>query len=137
MIVYFDTSAMVKLFLREPGTETVRDLWEGAADRVTSVATYPEARSAIASAVRSGRIGPERGDGAVFELGVRYSTMSVVMLDELLALEAGDLAQRHALRGYDAVHLASALSVGEALMVTWDAELVRASEDSDLAVVSG
>lgn len=137
MIAYFDTSALVKLFLREPGTETVRDLWEGAVDRVTSVATYPEARSAIASAARSRRIGEEYGDGAVAELGVRFSTMSVVVLDEQLATEAGDLAQRHALRGYDAVHLATALSVGQALMVTWDAELAHAAGDAGLAVVSG
>ncbi|MDQ3210067.1 MAG: type II toxin-antitoxin system VapC family toxin [Actinomycetota bacterium] len=63
--------------------------------------------------------------------------MSVVVLDEQLATEAGDLAQRHALRGYDAVHLATALSVGQALMATWDAELAHAAGDAGLAVVSG
>ena len=40
MIVYFDTSALVKLFLREPGTEIVRQLWDGAVDRVTAALTY-------------------------------------------------------------------------------------------------
>jgi predicted nucleic acid-binding protein len=137
VIVYFETSALVKLFLRESGTETVRDIWEGAADRVTSAATYPEARSAIASATRSGRIGTQHAIGAVSELDGRYATMSVVVLDPYLALEAGELAQLHALRGYDAVHLASALSVEQSLMVTWDAELARAAEQAGLAVASG
>jgi hypothetical protein len=63
--------------------------------------------------------------------------MSVVVLDPYLALEAGELAQLHALRGYDAVHLASALSVEQSLMVTWDAELARAAEQAGLAVASG
>ncbi len=68
---------------------------------------------------------------------MRYLTMSVVVLDRSLASKAGDLAQRYALRGYDAVQLASALSVGEGLMATWDAELARAAADAGLAVASG
>ncbi|MGZ8630903.1 MAG: type II toxin-antitoxin system VapC family toxin [Actinomycetota bacterium] len=137
MIAYFDTSALVQLFLREPGTETVRDLWDGAADRVTSAATYPEARSAIASAARSGRVGRERAQSAVSELDERFATMSVVVLDGSLAVEAGELADLHALHGYDAVQLASALTLGEALVATWDADLAKAAQDSGLAVVSG
>lgn len=137
MIVYFDTSALVKLFMRERGTETVRDLWDGAADRVTSAATYPEARAALASAERSGRIEPEQGADAVSELDDRFATMNVVVLDDDLAMDAGELAQHHALRGYDAVHLASALEIGDpTLMVTWDEELLRAAEAAGLAVTS-
>jgi len=54
----------------------------------------------------------------------------VIALDERLARDAGDLAQRYALRGYDAVHLASALGVEDpqALLATWDRDLSRAAE---------
>lgn len=136
MIVYFDTSALMKLFLQETGTDTVRELWEGATGRVTSVAAYPEARSAIAAATRSGRMSGSDAEEAVVELGIRYETMDVIVLDEHLAVEAGEQAARHPLRGYDAVHLASALSVGDALMATWDGDLARAAEDAGLAVVT-
>ena len=137
MIVYFDTSALVKLFLREPGTEIVRQLWDGAVDRVTAAATYPEARSAIAVAARDGRIGRDRKRSAVIELDGRFADLHVVALDAPLAVEAGALADHHALRGYDAVQLASALTLGDVLMATWDAALAHAARSSGLSVVSG
>lgn len=139
MIAYFDTSALMKLFLLEPGTDTVRELWDGASARATSVATYPEARSALASAVRSGRMESQHDEAAVTELDLRYAAMNLIVLDPILAVAAGVVAQRHALRGYDAVHLASALSLGAdaAIMITWDADLARAAGDGGLAVVSG
>lgn len=52
----------------------------------------------------------------------------MVGVDVALAREAGDLAEQLGLRGYDAVHLASALALGEpATVVTWDDELRRAA----------
>jgi len=53
----------------------------------------------------------------------------VIGLDDTLARAAGDLAERHALRGYDAVHLASALAIGDPGLViaTWDRDLASAA----------
>jgi uncharacterized protein len=50
---------------------------------------------------------------------------------------AGHLAERHELRGYDAVHLASALDViaGEEPLVTWDTALADAARLEGLSVV--
>jgi predicted nucleic acid-binding protein len=55
--------------------------------------------------------------------------MLLIGVDEALAHEAGKLADNHALRGYDAVHLASALSVedDELVVVTWDRDLAAAA----------
>lgn len=60
--------------------------------------------------------------------------MLLVAVDDALAREAGALAQRHALRGADAVHLATALALGDdVLVVTWDAELARAAQECGCA----
>ena len=138
MIVYFDTSALAKLFLHEDGTEAVRDLWTGSSTRVTSVATYPEARAAIAGAARSSRIGRGAARRAVTELEGRLQTMDVVILDEELSLSAGHLAETFGLRGYDAVHLATARSLdgGTTVVATWDAARAQAAERSGLGVAS-
>jgi uncharacterized protein len=50
---------------------------------------------------------------------------------------AGKLAERHALRAYDAVHLASALALRDRLVAfaTWDRGLADAAHASGLAVV--
>lgn len=59
----------------------------------------------------------------------------LVSVDESLAQRAGELAEDLALRGYNAVHLATALALGDdTLMVTWDAELSRAALHSGCAV---
>jgi uncharacterized protein len=53
----------------------------------------------------------------------------VIAIDEPLARHAGDLATQHALRGYDAVHLACALHLegDEILVATWDDALNSAA----------
>jgi predicted nucleic acid-binding protein len=52
----------------------------------------------------------------------------VIGLDDALARTAGELAERHALRGYDAVHLASATAIDDPALViaTWDRDLAWA-----------
>lgn len=135
MIAYFDTSALVKLFLREPGRELVERFWGAFGAHVTSVTAYPEARSALARAARAKRLRGDRGATAVEELDALLSEMSVVELGSELAREAGDLAERHALRAYDAVHLATALSMdGETTVVTWDHGLAGAAVAAGLSV---
>lgn len=55
--------------------------------------------------------------------------LAIVGLDPDLAHTAGDLAEAHGLRGYDAVHLATALSIeaNSMLLATWDGDLARAA----------
>jgi predicted nucleic acid-binding protein len=63
--------------------------------------------------------------------------LAVIGLDEALARAAGELAEHHALRGYDAVHLASATAIAhpDLVMATWDRDLASAAVVMDLAVV--
>lgn len=86
---------------------------------------YPEARAAVAAARRAGRIDDEIQRMAVAELDALYGELRIVGIDEPLARHAGELAERHALRGYDAVHLACALAVDadDVLLATWDRAL--------------
>jgi len=60
MIVYLDTSALVKLFIDEPETTVVADALNDASAVFTHMITYAEARAALAKAVRMQRITDER-----------------------------------------------------------------------------
>lgn len=63
------------------------------------------------------------------------SELLLVGIDVKLTRQAGDLAEDLALRGYDAVHLASALALGDdTTLVTWDEDLKRAAAQSGCAV---
>jgi predicted nucleic acid-binding protein len=137
LIAYIDTSALVKLFLVEPGRDLVSKVWEAADGLVTSAATYPEARAALAAAQREGRIERRIMPRAVAELDRRFDSVDVVELRRPLASVAGAIAERFALRGYDAVHLASALAAddGLTLMLTWDRDLARAAGAAGLDVI--
>jgi prevent-host-death family protein len=85
--------------------------------------------SALAAASRAGRIDARGLRQAVADLEAAVASIQLIGVDAALAREAGRLAAEHALRGYDAVHLATALSVDDPalVVVTWDVDLARAA----------
>lgn len=126
MIAYFDTSAVIPLLIGEPSSTTCARLWNDAARSISVRLLYPEARAALARAERMGRITRQQQESAVAELESIISEIDHVEVTAQLTRNAGDLAQAHQLRGYDAVHLAAAASA-------FDAELVLVTGDNDLA----
>lgn len=138
MILYVDTSALVKLYVEEAGTSAVVTR-VGHADAVATVLiTYAEARAALARHRREGGItGPELRR-AVRELEREWPTYNVVDLSDALVHAAGALAERHALRGYDAVQLAAALELravgGEVEFCAFDDRLNRAARRERLPI---
>lgn len=138
MIVYFETSALIKLLVEEEHSETCGRLWDAADVRLTSRLTYLEARAALAAATRSRRLTPSDLRQVKHGLGVLVDEMTIIEATATITSSAGDLAETHALRGYDALHLASALAVEsrDLVMATWDRDLMRAAEDAALAIAT-
>lgn len=126
----------MKLVFDEPGSELAAELWDRAEAVVSSQLVYPEARAALAAAHRRGRVDADTLRMAVDAVDALFTQLSIVGLDPDLAHSAGDLAEMHGLRGYDAVHLATALGVNaESLLVaTWDRELARGAIESGCSV---
>jgi predicted nucleic acid-binding protein len=112
-------------------------VWDRADVVATSRLIYPEARAAVAAAQRVGRIDAPTLRAAVAAIDELSSELRVIGIDDALARAAGDLAEEHGLRGYDAVHLASAIAIGdpELLMATWDRDLGAGALASGFAVV--
>jgi uncharacterized protein len=137
LIAYVDTSALIKLLVQEEGSDLAVEVWSQASSRFASRLVYPEARAALAAAERSGRIDAGFQRAAVKDLAAACAAMSLVGIDWELAIDAGELAAAYALWGYDAVHLATALSVGDddVVVVTWDGDLGRAAVAAGRAVV--
>lgn len=129
MIVYLDTSAFIKLVIDEPGSDLAAELWDRATDVASSQLLYPEVRAALAAAHRQGRLTPATHHHAKNQVDELYDQLSIVRLDDTVARTAGDLAEAQGLRGYDAVHLATAQQItDESLVVaTWDHQLADAT----------
>lgn len=125
MIAYFDSSALVKLLVDEEGSGEVASLWEGADALASSRVAYAEVRAALAAAQRAGRLDPAQLRDAATVWGNYWDAVRVIEVDASLDEPAGTLAERHALSGFDAIHLASALLLGpdEVVIATWDVRL--------------
>jgi uncharacterized protein len=136
LIFYFDTSALVKLVVVEDGSERAAELWNGAYPVASSILVYPESRAALAAARRLDRLGAAEHGKALVDFEDLYGDLAIIGIDQDLAVRAGQCAEDLGLRGYDSVHLATALELGddEVVMVTWDRDLARAAERVGLGV---
>ncbi len=113
MILYLDTSSLVKLYVEEPGSRGVQKLVSRAELVTTSVVAYAEARAALARRRRETGLTPTEHRRARVALDGDWPRILTLEVAEPLARRAGDLAERHRLRGFDALHLASYLTVSE------------------------
>lgn len=136
MNTYFETSAIVKLVVDEDGSDEAGSLWDASDLVTTSRLSYAEARAALAAARRSRRLSDNGLGDAKRALEARFQEIDLIEVTLQVARSAGDLAERHALRGYDAVHLASALALEaqDLVLATWDRELAHAGRAAGFAV---
>lgn len=134
MIVYFDTSAIVPIVIDEPASAVAAQLWDEADRVVSSRLVYPEARAALAMARRLGRIDHVSLGRATRAFERLFNQLDLVELVDSLAREAGRLAEQLGLRGYDAVHLASARLIADAetVVATGDRRLLAAARSVGL-----
>lgn len=103
----------------------MRRVWNEASTLVTSSLTLVEVRSALVRAARSRRLSPRSFRAAKATAALLATELDLVEPERPLLEHAAELAERHALRAYDAVHLASALAWAdpEIVIATWDNDL--------------
>ena len=139
MIVYADTSALVKLFIEEENSSQTRAMLGQAQAMGTGILTRAELGAALARGARLGYISELESLEARKRLAAVWHTWIHIVMDEKLAAVAEGLAWEHALRGYDAVHLASAVAWQKAidakvLLATFDQELWQAARNAGLEI---
>ena len=124
-IAYFDSSALVKLVLDEPGSDIAAALWNGCDAALSSRLAYPEVCAALGAATRNRVLTATQSSAAAAEWEVFWESMRPVELSARVERMAGELATRHRLRGGDAVHLASAVALGstDLVVAVWDKRL--------------
>lgn len=108
MIVYLDTSALLKLYLEEEGSDVTRQVVQDAAAVCTHLITHAEMCAAFAQAVRMQRITTQVQSQQVQQFKTDWEALHRLPVDETLTRRAGQLAMQFELRGYDSVHLAAA-----------------------------
>lgn len=137
MILYLDTSALVKLYVRERGSAQTRRQAARADAIASSVVAYAEARAAFGRLLRARPAGGRRHRDRVAQLDRDWVRYLRVELTPAIGHHAGELAERHGLRGFDAIHLASALWLkslysGALLFAAFDRRLSAAAQEAGL-----
>ena len=133
-LVYFDSSAFVKLLAEEAGSHLAAQLWDGCDAAVASRLAYPEVRAALAAAARSHDLVEADLDEAERAWDSYWAATRPVELTAAVEQHAGQLALTYALRGADAVHLASALAIGDPglILAAWDRRLHAGAQAAGL-----
>ena len=132
---YCDSSALVKCYRQERGTAWMRQLTAPVSDSVIYVAQIAgvEVVAAITRQQRGGALTEQEADAAI--RAFRYDFLHLyyrVALSERVLSDAMGMAEKHGLRGYDAVQLAAALHVqGRRSTVGFD-PLTFVSADDEL-----
>ena len=137
MILYLDASALVKRYVAEPGSPEVAEAIAQAEIVGTSIISRAETSAALSKAVRTRTLLREEALSALETFRREWPTLVRVQATEMIVSRADTLAWELGLRGYDAVHLASALlwknaMNSEVILATFDRHLWQAAAESGL-----
>jgi len=108
MILYLDTSALVKLYCREADSEQVKELVEKAEVVGTCRISYVEAKAAFSRKYWSKELTENDFRKLISGLEKDWPNYLVVEVSTTVAEKAGDLVSAYNLRAYDALHIAAA-----------------------------
>ena len=139
MIVYLDSSALVKRYILEQSSAEVDQLVSAAEQVGTAIISLAEVSAALSKAARLRWIEQAEALKALAVFQSQWASLFRLHIRETTVARADALAWTHHLRGYDAVHLACALlwqeAVGEAVtLATFDEPLQAAAAGAGLAV---
>jgi predicted nucleic acid-binding protein len=111
VILYLDTSSLVKLYVPEAGSAEVQQIVDDAEVSATSRLAYVEAKAAFARKRRERGITAAGYRTVTRDFDHDWEAFFIVDVSSEVIKFAAELAEKRALKGYDAVHLASALTL--------------------------
>ncbi|MGI9604098.1 MAG: type II toxin-antitoxin system VapC family toxin, partial [Acidimicrobiales bacterium] len=103
---------------------------------VVSALAQVEAKAALAAATRADRLSARQHRGAKAKIDELLGSAMRIGVSDGVIDAASDLAEQQSLRGYDAIHLASALGVRARVMVSADRDLCAAAQRTGMHVAN-
>ena len=133
MILYLDTSALVKKYFKEKNSSEVISAWKESLEIVTSAVAYAELLAAVYRKASEVQAKKSLLESILNTFQEDWSSFIVVQVDNRLNETIHQVIANHGLRGFDAIHLASALTIGSAvgdklLFACYDEKLKHAAQ---------
>lgn len=135
MKVFFDTSAFVKRYVDEPGTEKVLEICNQAEQLVLYVVCLPEMISTLNRLVREGKL--QGGDYRKMRHRIlkEIEDAEICYLTPEVVTQTIRCLENNVLRAMDALHLGCALVVKPDLFVSSDQRQIKAAKRKGLKVL--
>ncbi len=143
---YVDTSALLKRYLKEPGTSAVDLLFNNASPGSrfhTSFFTVLEVCAALLRPLKAGQLTQRVVDVALAQFGQdTQGLLNVWPVDQDVLTGAKTVVMKHRLRAPDAIHLSTALDIRSVVgdvslvLVASDKELLQASAEQRLVTLN-
>ena len=133
-LFYLDSSAWLKRYFLEPGSGWMMRLFQSGDPLASSVLGYIEVASALARQQVPRKLDEDKLAQLQQQLEEDWGDLTGFPLTDETVGRAVRLARGHKLRGADAVHLATALGVNDALAGTGNSLVLIASDEDLLAV---
>ncbi|HEY7949223.1 MAG TPA: type II toxin-antitoxin system VapC family toxin [Solirubrobacterales bacterium] len=132
-----DTSALIKLLVDEPGSDIAHASHVEASFVSTSAITHVEASAALTRMRKGMRLSGPEFETALQKLEELWNPLYIHAVTDRLIHDASAAAKEHALRAYDALHLASLTAfAGRSLtLACWDLELRSAARERGVALL--
>ncbi len=111
MILFFDTSALLKRYLKETGTEKVEALFESATLIIVSSTTELECASAFQRLLKTKYIDMEKYQHLKENIAIDFPFFHHVEFDQTVRKDCCKLIDKYPLKPLDTIQLASALQV--------------------------
>lgn len=132
MILYLDTSALVKKYFKETGSTDIISLWKKSMTIATSSIAYAEAMASFFRKKREADITEKTINKTISIFQKDWGSFVRIKANNDLNEKIDRLVALHPLRGFDAIHLASALIVNERvpetfLFACFDKRLLKAA----------
>jgi len=109
VILYLDTSSLVKLYVEEEASLKIETLVRSSEATATSIVSYAEARAAFARRFREKSFTSDEHDRIKEFFDKDWRNYFILNLTQDMVKLAGNLAEKYALGGFDSIHLASAM----------------------------
>jgi predicted nucleic acid-binding protein len=140
-IFYIDSSAWIKRYFLEDGSPAVEEMFERSQFLACSILGYVEVAATVARKKKSGDLSQSEYEQIRHGLKRDWADFYQIPLDDTILVQV-ELALSSALRGADAVHLASALYLqkrfagnAEMILVSSDKALNEAAQQLQVRVI--
>jgi len=120
MKVFLDSSALIKRYIREQGTDHVIDICKDASEIAVSVVCITEVLSACNRLVREGLITEDQYTAIKQDFILDIESATIIDLTGDVIQASITCLEKGAIRSLDAIHVGAALAYGPDLFVTGD-----------------